>query len=93
MININFSKIKLPKFIIKIDKKGWFKGLGLHHASITVGWILLFSLFGIGWFGCGWAMGWYGCKEYGSQIYPPKVFELMDFLSPLIVVIIYNLVF
>lgn len=87
------KRIKFPKLIVKIEQKGWFKGLGLHHASITVACILLFSMFGMGHFGAAFGVGFYACKEYGPQIYPRAYFEIMDFASPLIVAIIYNVLF
>jgi len=89
MFNIDFKRIKFPKLIVKIDQKGWFKGLGLHHASIVAFGILLGSLLGIGGFMAAFGAGFYACKEYGPQIYPRAYFEIMDFASPLIVAIIY----
>jgi hypothetical protein len=39
-------------------------------------------------------VGWYGSREWGGgNAYPPKSFEVMDFISPLAVALIYNLVF
>jgi len=89
----DIKRIKLPKFIVKTDQKGWFKGYGLHHASLTVLCILLFSMVGMGGFGAAFAVGWYASREYGNGPYPPAVFEVFDFVSPLMVALIYNLVF
>jgi len=79
--------------------------LGLHHASITIGFILAFGLifkiigliFGLisfsfwigGQVGAVWGAGWYCSREYGNGPYPPRSFELMDFVSPLIVCILF----
>ena len=86
---IDFSRIKRPIFIFNPSKKGWLKALGLHHALISVGWILFFSLFNIGWFGAAWSAGWYGSREYGNGPYPPKTFEYMDFMAVVVVNILY----
>lgn len=88
-IKIIISKIHMPKMIFMPSHKGWFKGLGLHHASITVGWIMLGWIFGIGWFGGACAIGWYGQREYGNGPYPPRTFEVMDFVSPVLTSLIY----
>lgn len=86
---IDFKRIKMPELIVDFNKKGWFKGAGLHHASIGIVAILIGHLLGFGTVAAGIVIGWYGCKEYGGQIYPPKVFEIMDFASPLVVSIAY----
>ena len=86
---IEWSRIKMPELIVKIDKKGWFKGCGLHHAAIVALVILLGHYVGFGEFMAAFGVGWYGCKEYGGQIYPPKVFEVMDFVAPAMVSLIY----
>lgn len=88
---IDFSRIKLPKFIFKLEQKGLFKALGLHHASVAlipalVG--LVFTYFGytvLGAFITSWGFWWYASREYGNGPYPPKEFEIMDFVSPAIV--------
>jgi len=87
----DIKRIKLPKFIVKTDQKGWFKGYGLHHASLTALCILLFSMVGMGDFGAAFAVGWYASREYGGP-YPPAVFEVFDFVSPLMVALIYLVV-
>jgi hypothetical protein len=92
-INIDWSRIKMPELIVKIDKKGWFKGCGLHHAAIVAFVILLGHYVGFGEFLAAFGVGWYGSREYGGGTYPPNSFEVMDFASPLIVALIYNLVF
>lgn len=86
---IDFSKMKMPKLIVKMEQKGWFKGAGLHHASIVAFGILLGHYIGIGNFMAAFGVGWYACKEYGPKIYPPKTFEIMDFVSPFMVAFIY----
>lgn len=86
---INYKKIKMPVLTVKIEQKGWFKGLGLHHALIVAFGILLGYYIGIGDFMAAFGVGWYACKEYGQQIYPPKTFEVMDFVSPFMVAFIY----
>lgn len=88
---IDFSRIKLPKFVFKLEQKGLFKALGLHHASVSLipavlG--LLFTYFGYTVFGALISSGgfwWYASREYGNGPYPPKEFEVMDFVSPSIV--------
>jgi hypothetical protein len=72
------------KIVIKKDK-GWFKALGLHHAAITAIFILITHLFGFGDYGAAIMIGWYARHEYGYGPKPPKVFEILDFLSPVIV--------
>ena len=86
---IDFNRIKMPKLIVKIEKKGWFKGAGLHHASIVAFGILLGHYIGLGNFMAAFGVGWYACKEYGPQIYPRPYFEVMDFVSPFMVAFIY----
>ena len=76
-------------FVIKWKQKGWFKALGLHHGLLTAACILIFSPFGIGWFGAACAVGWYASHEYGSGPYPPKKFEILDFTTPLAVSLAY----
>lgn len=81
------------KLIIKIQDKGWFRGLGLHHTiapilSITICHFFitpyLAAFFAIWW------MGWYGRHEWGWGIFtPPKLFEIMDFLSPALIGVAY----
>ena len=85
--------IKLPKFIFKLDQKGWFRGLGLHHASIALiplsaGLLLAhFDMETLGAFITAWGSWWYASKEWGGQVALPKTFEVMDFVSPFIVAI------
>lgn len=80
--------IKKPWIVIKWQK-GWFAALGLHHGLLTALCIAIFSLFGIGWYGAAFATGWYGLKEWGPGIYPPTQFEILDFLTPLLVSLAY----
>lgn len=79
----------MTKFIINIKGKGWFKGLGLHHAAIVAA--ALYAASPLGWSDAVAyiGIGWYGSREYGNGPYPPKTFEIMDFVSPLIVIWIY----
>lgn len=79
------------KIVIKWKEKGWFAALGLHHGLLTAACIFIFSLFGVGWFGAVFAIGWYAQREYGNGPYPPKTFEIMDFMSPLIIGLVYLL--
>jgi len=82
---IDFSRIKLPKFVFKLEQKGLLKALGLHHASVMAAWVASCHFMGIGYVGALTGIGWYGCREYGNGPYPPKEFEILDFVSPLIV--------
>jgi hypothetical protein len=94
-INIDWSRIKMPKWVFWQPYKSTFKKLGLHHASITACYNGSGSLDrprnGV--------LSRYGWvvrlkREWGGgNAYPPKSFEVMDFASPLIVALIYNLVF
>lgn len=92
---IDFSRIKMPKFVFKLEQKGLFKALGLHHARIALIPLVLglvCSYFGyevLGGFIASWGAWWYACREYGGQTYPPKEFEIMDFVSPAIVSLSY----
>lgn len=86
---IDFSQIKMPRLIFMPSYKGWLKGLGLHHATVTSLWILLWHLIGFGHIGALTGVGWYAQREYGRGPYPPKVFEVMDFMSPLITSTLY----
>ena len=88
---IDLKRIKMPKLIVNMDQKGWFKGAGLHHASVVAFGILLGHYIGLGDFMAAFGVGFYACKEYGSQISPPKIFEVMDFVSPGMVALIYLL--
>ena len=69
--------------------KNWFQGFGLHHATITALGILLGHYIGAGPFMAIFGMGWYGNREYGNGPYPPKTFEIMDFISPTFISAIY----
>lgn len=81
----------MTKFVFKLEQKGWFKALGLHHARIAlipavVG--LLFTYFGftvLGAFISSGGFWWYASREYGNGPKPPKEFEVMDFVSPAVV--------
>lgn len=92
---IDFSRIKMPKLVFKLEQKGYFKALGLHHGSISL--ILLGISLLVAWLGSpilgafivSIPFGWYGSREYGNGPYPPKTFEFMDFVSPAIVSIAY----
>jgi ABC-type antimicrobial peptide transport system permease subunit len=77
------------KIIFK-KEKGWLKALGLHHAAITLIVLSIGHFIGIGDFLAAFAIGWYGCKEMSGQVFPlPQYFEIMDFISPALVSIIY----
>tara|TARA_R110000772_G_C13310276_1_gene440177 strand:- start:20124 stop:20384 length:261 start_codon:yes stop_codon:yes gene_type:complete len=73
------------KIIVKIEQKGWFKGLGLHHASITLAAIIIGHILGFGAFMAIFFMGWYASREYGNGPKPPATFEILDFLSPAVI--------
>jgi hypothetical protein len=90
---IDKSRMKMPKWVFWQPYKSLFKQLGLHHASITLVITALGHLIGLGTVFSAVMVGWYGSREYGAGTYPPKSFEVMDFISPLIVALIYNLVF
>ena len=90
---IDKSRMKMPKWVFWQPYKSTFKKLGLHHASITAVVILIGSLVGAGSVMSAVMVGWYGSREYGGGTYPPNSFEVTDFASPLIVALIYNLVF
>lgn len=83
----------MTKFIFMPPAKGWFKGLGLHHASLTAILIAALTTVGLGWFGAAFAIGWYGSREWGWDIYPPKTFEVMDFVSPTVVAVLYLVIY
>jgi len=89
----NFNN--MTKFIIDIKSKGWFRGMGLHHASLTFLLIAAghFISAGIGGFLAVFAIGWYASREYGTGIYPPVFFEIMDFVSPAIIAGLYLIFF
>lgn len=80
--------IKIMKIIFMPPYKSWFKGLGLHHASIAlipcaVGYCLAFMGYvAAGVFVCAGGLWWYASREWGWGVYPPKTFEIMDFVSP-----------
>jgi len=83
------------KFIFMPSYKSWFQGLGLHHASITLAGIL------IGFFinpllGDAMAMffpGMYFGREFKEhEIRSNGGFEVMDFVSPVIMSSIYLVV-
>lgn len=80
--------IKKPRLIINWQK-GWFAALGLHHGILTALCILIFSLFGIGWFGAAFAIGWYASREWGGRLKRPEQFEILDFVTPSIIALVY----
>jgi hypothetical protein len=90
---IDKSRMKMPKWVFWQPYKSTFKKLGLHHASITLVITMLGHLIGLGHIFSAVMVGWYGSREYGAGTYPPKSFEVMDFVAPLMVALIYNLVF
>ena len=90
---IDKSRMKMPKWVFWQPYKSTFKKLGLHHASITLVITAIGHLIGLGTVFSAVMVGWYGSREYGAGTYPPKSFEVMDFVSPLAVALIYNLVF
>lgn len=69
--------------------KGWFKGLGLHHALVASGLIAICHYIGIGDIGAGIAIGWYAQREWGLQSGFPEAFEFWDFVSPATISILY----
>jgi hypothetical protein len=92
-INIDKSRMKMPKWVFWQPYKSTFKKLGLHHASITLVITAIGHLIGLGTVFSAVMVGWYGSREWGGgNAYPPKSFEVMDFASPLAVALIYNLV-
>ena len=91
---IDKSRMKMPKWVFWQPYKSTFKKLGLHHASITLVITAIGHLIGLGTVFSAVMVGWYGSREWGGgNAYPPKSFEVMDFISPLAVALIYNLVF
>lgn len=83
----------MTKIIFMPAYKNWFKGLGLHHASVVAALTLACHFIGIGSLGAAFGMGWYASREWGLDIYPPRTFEIMDFVSPAIVSITYLVAF
>lgn len=85
----------MTKFVFKLEQKGLFQALGLHHASVALSGIVLGRLVGAvlhipaGDFMAVFAIGWYANREYGNGPYPPKEFEYMDLISPALVAIGY----
>ena len=92
-MNIDWSRMKMPQWLFWQPYKSKFKQLGLHHASITLVITMLGHLIGLGNIFSAVMVGWYGSREWGGGTYPPKSFEVMDFVAPLIVALVYNLVF
>lgn len=81
------------KFIIKTQEKGWFRGLGLHHALIVAGLIAVFHWFGLGAWAGMFGVGMFFGREYKEyEIRNNRGFEILDFLSPLLVWIGYLLI-
>ena len=72
------------KIVVKFKEKGLFKALGFHHGFIVAAGIIIGHFLGIGEFMAAFGVGWYACKEYGGRIYPPPIFEILDFLNPCI---------
>ena len=77
------------KLIFMPPYKNWFKGLGLHHASIVLGSVIVAHFIGVGDFMAIFGIGWYASREWGWGVYPPSTFEVMDFVSPAIVSSLY----
>lgn len=81
----------MTKLVFMALYKGWFMGLGLHHACLALvplGIGLVCAYFDHNVLGAFIASGgfwWYASREYGNGPYPPKKFEVMDFVSPAIV--------
>lgn len=77
----------MTKLVFKLEQKGLFKALGLHHALV----VLLITA--VGYFIHPYAgayltvlmTGWYLQHEWGPKIKPGAEFEYMDFLAPLAV--------
>lgn len=84
--------IRLPLFIFKLEQKGWFKALGLHHASVTLAAIIIGHLINpiLGIAMALFLPGMYFGREYKEfETRHDNGFEIMDFVSPLIVGLIY----
>tara|TARA_R110000787_G_scaffold168536_2_gene281357 strand:+ start:38 stop:322 length:285 start_codon:yes stop_codon:yes gene_type:complete len=90
---IDKSRIKMPKWVFWQPYKSTFEKLGLHHACVTFVITALGHMIGLGTVFSAVMVGWYGSREWGGGTYPPKSFEVMDFAAPLIVALVYNLVF
>ncbi len=84
--------IKFPKFIFKPKQKGWLKALGFHHAAIACAAIIVGHLINPS-ISNAMAMflpGMYFGREYKEfEIRSNNGFETMDFVSPLLVGLIY----
>lgn len=76
------------RIVVKIKEKGWFEGLGLHHALIAVGIIAVGHFLSFGEVACGIAIGGFFFREE-KEYELAKRFEILDFLSPAIVAGIY----
>ena len=83
------DRIKTMKIVFKKPNANWFHGLGLHHASIVLFVVGLGHFIGMGHFMAIFAIGWYASREWGWDIYPPRTLEVLDFISPAVISIIY----
>lgn len=78
----------MTKFVFKLEQKGWFNALGLHHASIALipaSFGLLLSYFGysqVGSFIASGGLWYYLGREYKEHELRRGGFEIMDFTSP-----------
>lgn len=83
------------KFIFNPDQKGWFKALGLHHAgvaliTVAVGLLCLhFDMFVLGAFISAFGGWFYAGREWKEKELRRNGFEIMDFVSPFVVSLIY----
>lgn len=85
----------MVKLIFKLEQKGLFKALGLHHASVTFAAITMGYFIDpkVGAYMAVFMTGGYGFREYGNGPKLPETFEYMDFLSPAIVSTAYLIAF
>ena len=78
------------KMIFQPEKKGWLKSLGLHHAALAFILIGAGHLVALGYEAAIFALAWYGAREYKELEHRRyTAFEIMDFVSPLIVAVSY----
>lgn len=78
------------KFIFQPNQKGWFKALGWHHAAVTICFILINHFLTFGDYAAVAAFSWFTSREITEyQRRGNTAFEIMDVLSPAIVVVGY----
>ncbi len=81
--------------VFKLDQKGWFKALGLHHTFVTLLAISTghFIHSHVGAYLAVLMTGWYLQREWGSGLLPGPTFEYMDFISPALLSTAYLIAF